>query len=657
MRVSAVSFAVAALLAGWSVSGGALAQGSAPLPAPMLEAVSQAINTHPAVQAQWHALLGATARQDAERGPGRPQVDLSASVGRESQTRPGSSTGTYTHTNGTLSVSQLLFDGGAVSAAVRQAGHDKLSRFYRLLDGTESMAFDAAVAYAELARANELVELAKRNYVEHKLIHTQLTERESGGVTRRSDVEQALGRLALAESNLAEELSAHHRAAQVYLQVMGVLPPAQLAALPRQLDLPGTPTDAVAAVSQALRQSPRMWTSVEAVRAGRAALDSYRSENAPRVDVRASQSLDRNLDGVRGRSRDAVIELLVRFNLYRGGAYDARVEQAAQALNEAMDRQESTCRDLRQTLTVALNQVNTQREQTLLLDQQRLAAEKVQAAYQQQFDIGQRTLLDLLDTHNEVFESSRAYTRARYAYFTAQARALATLGQLTSALGVSRKGLPSAADVGQDQPEVDPASLCAPETVTTVAVNTTLPERPAALPRSYVVLLQSADGSTGKVVVAGDKGTIELQRASGAAALDGSTREAYAVPADMLARDTGAAIGASPAAPAVFLLNFEKGSTRLTPQSQAMVEQVFGEVRQRSAPDVSVVGHTDTLGGAAANMSLSLRRAETVARLLKPVASRIIAMDIGGMGETSLLVPTPDNRAEPRNRRVELTVR
>ena len=139
--------------------------------------------------------------------------------------------------------------------------------------------------------------------------------------------------------------------------------------------------------------------------------------------------------------------------------------------------------------------------------------------------------------------------------------------------------------------------------------------------------------------------------------MDGSTREAYAVPADMLARDTGAAIGASPAAPAVFLLNFEKGSTRLTPQSQAMVEKVFGEVRQRSAPDVSVVGHTDTLGGAAANMSLSLRRAETVARLLKPVASRIIAMDIGGMGETSLLVPTPDNRAEPRNRRVELTVR
>lgn len=652
MRVGAISLAVAALVSGLSATVHAQV-----LPAPMLEAVSKAINTHPSVQAQWHALLGASARQDAERGPGRPQVDFSASVGRESQTRPGSSTGTYTHTNGTLSVSQLLFDGGAVSAAVRQAGHDKLSRYYRLVDGTETMAYEAAVAYAELARATELVELAKRNYVEHKLIHTALTERESGGVTRRSDVEQALGRLALAESNLAEEVSAHQRAATVYLQVTGNLPPAQVAALPRQLDLPKTPTDAVQAVSQALRQSPRMWTALEAVRAGRASLDSFRTENAPRVDVRASQSLDRNLDGVRGRSRDAVIELLLRFNLYRGGAYEARVEQAAQALNEAMDRQESTCRDLRQTLTVTLNEINTQREQTQLLDTQRLAAEKVQAAYQQQFDIGQRSLLDLLDTHNEVFEANRAYVRARYAYFSAQARALATLGQLTPALGVSRAGLPSAADLGQEQPEVDPAPLCAPETVTTVAVNTALPARPAALPRSYVVLLQNADGSTGKVVVAGDKGTIELQRASGAAALDGSTREAYAVPADMLARDTGAALGAAPTAPVVFRLNFEKGTTRLTKQSQAMIDQVFGEVRQRSAPDVSIVGHTDTLGGAAANMSLSLRRAEAVARMLKPVASRVIAMDIGGQGETQLLVPTPDNRAEPQNRRVELTVR
>jgi outer membrane protein OmpA-like peptidoglycan-associated protein len=80
-------------------------------------------------------------------------------------------------------------------------------------------------------------------------------------------------------------------------------------------------------------------------------------------------------------------------------------------------------------------------------------------------------------------------------------------------------------------------------------------------------------------------------------------------------------------------------------------------VNEHPAPDVSVVGHTDTLGSAASNQSLSLRRAEAVSRMLKPVATRIVAMDIGGQGESNLLVPTADNVNEPRNRRVELTVR
>ncbi|WP_342129313.1 TolC family outer membrane protein [Hydrogenophaga sp. OTU3427] len=645
--------AVAAICGVLLTGGVATAQN---LPEPMREAARKAVNSHPSVQAKWHALLGTTARQEAERGPMLPQVDLHASVGREWQERPGSSTGGYTHTNGTLSLNQMLYDGGAAGGAVRQAGFERLSRYYGLLDSAEAIALAAVLAYADLARATELVELAKRNYVEHKLVNQQLTERESGGVSRRADVEQSLGRLALAESNLAEELAGHQRAAQAYLHAVGELPPANVPELAASVGLPVPAGNVPEALSQALRQSPRLWMAVENVRASRAAVDVYRSANRPRLDLRASQSLDRNLDGVRGRSRDAVIELLLRFNLYRGGGYEARVVQAAEAMNQALDNQEATCRDLRQTLAITLNEVNTQREQTQLLDTQRLATEKVQAAYQQQFNIGQRTLLDLLDTQNEAFEASRAYTRARYALFAAQAKVLASTGRLGPALGITREGMPSASDMGQDQPEIDPGSLCSPESVALVAVDKTPPPRPVPLPRSYVVLLQNADGTTGKVVVAGDKGTIELGQPRDASALDGS-RQPYAVPDDMLARDTGRAIDGSPIAPQVFLLNFEKGSTKLTPQSQAMMDRVFGSVRERTSTDVSIVGHTDTLGSAASNQSLSLRRAESVSRMLKPVASRIVAMDIGGMGETSPVVPTADNVSEPRNRRVELTVR
>ena len=81
-------------------------------------------------------------------------------------------------------------------------------------------------------------------------------------------------------------------------------------------------------------------------------------------------------------------------------------------------------------------------------------------AYRQQFDIGQRTLLDVLDTQNEYFEASRAYINAQYNEFLAQARTLASMGRLVETLGVSRPDQPTLADVGQDRGVLPPEELC-----------------------------------------------------------------------------------------------------------------------------------------------------------------------------------------------------
>ena len=133
----------------------------------------------------------------------------------------------------------------------------------------------AGVFTADLARAQELVEMAKRNYVEHKLIHTQLTERETGGVSRRSDVEQALGRLALAESNLLTEVSNLHDVGARYLRLVGEAPAAALPALPDALaGTAGLPPTVADAVKAALGASPALNAAIENVRAGQAEIDA-----------------------------------------------------------------------------------------------------------------------------------------------------------------------------------------------------------------------------------------------------------------------------------------------------------------------------------------------------------------------------------------------
>lgn len=179
---------------------------------------------------------------------------------------------------------------------------------------------------------------------------------------------------------------------------------------------------------------------------------------------------------------------------------------------------------------------------------------------------------------------------------------------------------------------------------------------PPAPPRAYVALLENADGSTGRVVYAGPAGAAELDQPREAVALDGPATT-FTVSAEQLQRDAGAALAAQPCAPRVFVLYFDAGNAQMTPASQALLADILADVKGRAAPDMSIIGHTDTVGSAAQNAALSLRRAEQVGQMLQEAISAAQHVDITSHGETNLLVPTPDETAEPRNRRVEVTVR
>ncbi len=119
----------------------------------------------------------------------------------------------------------------------------------------------------------------------------------------------------------------------------------------------------------------------------------------------------------------------------------------------------------------------------------------------------------------------------------------------------------------------------------------------------------------------------------------------------------GAALDAQPPAAASFVLYFIFGTDQLTAESNRALGEVKTEVQRRPDPEVIIVGHTDRVGSVAQNDALSLQRAERVRQVLLGLgipADRVTAV---GRGERELLVPTEDQVAEPRNRRVEVTVR
>jgi outer membrane protein OmpA-like peptidoglycan-associated protein len=179
-------------------------------------------------------------------------------------------------------------------------------------------------------------------------------------------------------------------------------------------------------------------------------------------------------------------------------------------------------------------------------------------------------------------------------------------------------------------------------------------------PDNLVVLLPDEDGSVGRVEVTSTAGTQTLDAAQEATGLDRpgqSPVEPFALTSEQIATSFGDALAAQPAAPEVFILYFRTGTTELVPDSAAQLPEIIETVIARTAPDVSVVGHTDRAGSDALNKQLSLDRAESVRDALVDAGLTIDRIEVTSHGENNPLIETADGVSEPRNRRVEVTVR
>lgn len=166
-------------------------------------------------------------------------------------------------------------------------------------------------------------------------------------------------------------------------------------------------------------------------------------------------------------------------------------------------------------------------------------------------------------------------------------------------------------------------------------------------------------GDLGRLTVTTPAGSVELaERYGSTTVIEGAAPSPPSTLTDAEVQALfGPALAVQSPAAVRFLLYFELGSDTLTPESRAQLPAVLTTVRGRVAPDVEVVGHTDTTGAAAANATLGLQRATLIRDQLLQVGLDPSLLEVASHGESDLLVPTDDNVAEARNRRVEIIVR
>ena len=429
------------------------------------QAALEAIESNPDVQASWHAFLAAGHDHRQARGGYLPSVDVTASTGRAHRDFDGR--GSFDRSQAEVSITQMLFDGFRVRHSVGQAEKARLISYYELLDRAEHTALSAFSTYQDVMRYREMVVLAQENYSNHDRVFQQIQRRAQSGLSTHADLEQIRGRLSLAESNLLTEAANLHDVTARFLRIVGRKPGSDMA--PASLADAEIPADVREALALAYNGNPSFHAALTGIGQAHEGAQLRRSAYFPRLDLRGRQSLSDNVNGFDRRfdrddpGSEGAVELVLSYNLYRGGADRAARQAALERLNQAHDLRDQACINVRQTVQIAHNDVRNTGERLDALTQHSNSARAVVNAYHEQFDIGQRALLDVLDAENEAFQAGRALAHAQHDLEIARARALAGMGLLLATLEIAREELPSLSDLGAEPISADPATTCRAE--------------------------------------------------------------------------------------------------------------------------------------------------------------------------------------------------
>lgn len=173
------------------------------------------------------------------------------------------------------------------------------------------------------------------------------------------------------------------------------------------------------------------------------------------------------------------------------------------------------------------------------------------------------------------------------------------------------------------------------------------------------VLLEEEDGSVGAITVENEGGAQTVSQAgtvTQVASAGAAPSEPEAISAEDIDQTWGATLQASPLQPRSFLLYFLTGTDILTEESRRQLPDILESLKEYPAPEVAVIGHTDTVDSAARNAQLARDRAEAIRDVLIDEGLDPALIEVSSHGESNLLVPTPDDTDEPRNRRVEVKV-
>ncbi len=406
----------------------------------LTQAVARAVARFPEIQGSLSRREAIDAQVGQARAELLPSVNVAVGEGREKSNNAGTrqffgDDPTLTRREADIVVSQLLFDGGVATGQVSRFGARAKAAGFEVTNTAQSVALRAGQAFIEVRRLREQLRIAHENVALHERSLGDVTMLANSGRGHRADAVQAEARLALARSEVEQQGGQLRQAEATYRYLIGVAPgqldmPEQLgSALPKQLGQ---------GLDQALAAHPAILAAKLEFDAAQYDRDSARARRAaPRVTLDAGTSRNRDLDGVLGSNDDNYVMLRLRYNLFRGFGDDARVRETQARIAEAIAGIERARVEVERDVRRAWEGLASDRARLPQLDRYARASAEVAEAYRAQFQLGQRSLLDVLNAENERFRALDGFIAGGAAVTAGEIGLLASLGRLMEALGIA----------------------------------------------------------------------------------------------------------------------------------------------------------------------------------------------------------------------------
>jgi len=589
----------------------------------LYDVINSSIKASPTVNRQIKFYDGVLQDLEIAKSDNLPTLDYQGEYGREITDRDSFGDAKLNYWKNNLTLRQNLFRGYKTQSEIRQNEARISEAAYTVLDRANTAALSTTIAYLNVLKEYDLTKLFEKDVQNHNDILKKIKERTEAGVGKESEVQQTQSRLSLAYSNLIvqqnnfqDTLTEYHFNVGRHYDQSEYVKPTLVYQLPENVNK---------AAYIALLNNPSVKALKSSIIAKVAEHEKAGSEFYPILDAVASQDWENNADGTSGRKDSTSIGLVARWNLYRGGADEAGRVKALEALTEERRNLRRIQRDVIRQARLSYTAYNMLLPQIGYLKEHVNKSKETLTSYNEEYSLGRRDLIAILDAQKEFITAKQILTRTEYDLLIAKYRVASSTSELLKEV---KSDLPSKlllTSIEEDLTDNEnfARNVLCDNPLNRENLNEYDCKENTKIEVGYIPLEAEPIIKTPEVVVPKVIPVVE------------------------------------PIAPIVIKLSsvhFASDSYEVSPQAQEILKENADKLKEKENYQLQVVGHTDSTASPEYNKILSENRANSVQNRLHELGVQPAKVEILPMGEDSPLVENNTATNRSMNRRVELKI-